>query len=153
MVSVALHSSVLGLAFWFRRLPESLPTTFSFCWVAFSGICLVSSLAAGGPHTSVARFRFCQVVRPARLCGYRLFWGGVWVGVGLLLRLGVCAFVPAASACELGLAISFSVGSGFSVCFVARVARQASGLFQVALQVLWPRLLARCPRLFQVAQF
>lgn len=89
----------LGLA-GFRRLPESPAATFGFCWVAFSSICLVLASASGCPHTSVARFRFGQVVLPARLCGYRLFW----VGLGLLLRLGLCAFVPAASACKPGWA-------------------------------------------------
>ena len=56
----------------FRRLPESLAVTLGLGWAVFSGICLVLALASGCLHTSVARFRFCQVVLPASLCGCRL---------------------------------------------------------------------------------
>jgi len=54
----------------------------------------VLALAAGCPHTSLARFGFGQVVLPARLGGCRLFWVGVLGRAWAFVAAGVVCFRP-----------------------------------------------------------
>ena len=127
-----------GWPCWFRRLPEFLAATLGLCWAVLSGICLALALAAGCPHTSVARFRFCQVVPPAAFVVAGSLGLAFLVEHGLLLLLRLCAFVPAASACSRVGLFRFTVGFCFSGGFVTSVVRRfgfASFVASVACQL------------------
>jgi len=148
--SLAFVVALLGLfPLRFGRLV--LPANSAVCFSAeVSCPAFLLALVSSCLHTSAAKFSLYQIVLPAHLCGCRLFW----VGLRLLWRLGLCAFVSAASACKLGLVVPvLALGLLFGLfrnacCLVGKLFVSV-----VAFQVLWPCCLLAVSCLFRLLCF